>query len=220
MASAGARVTIRETTTTTNMQASVLVINTGYLKTKEGFTKLLLLILCAICFTLVLIESHGYSNYHGKSYGYYAGDLFLLLVAFAHLYLTCVMLIACLLYLSTASLLPKISIVSIDRGTNMKERKEPPHFVNLLPSGLPFPLHAKKEGNDGEIGYFCCTILVRFCYSLWMSECWCSQREIRKSGERDEKRRRNTRVSTNVLKEKEKSTISPITCSHHYMQDV
>jgi hypothetical protein len=112
MPTSAARVTIRETTTTTNMQASVLVINTGYLKTKEGFTKLLLLILSIICFTLVLIESHS-ANSHGKSYAYYSGDLFLLLIAFAHLYLTCVMLIACLLYLSTASLLPKLSIVSI-----------------------------------------------------------------------------------------------------------
>ena len=112
MPTSAARVTIRETTTTTNMQASVVVINTGYFRTKEGFTKLLILILCIIAFTLVLIESHGYAGPHGKSYGFYAGDLLLLLLSFADLFATSVALLACLLYLSTASLLPKIAIVS------------------------------------------------------------------------------------------------------------
>jgi len=106
-ASGGA--TVRVTTTTTTSSASILVINTGYLKTKEGIVKLLILLLTIIVFVLVMLETQSYSHYFGRSYGFYANDLFLLLVSFAGLFTTSIMLLTCVTSLGTASLLPKIS---------------------------------------------------------------------------------------------------------------
>jgi len=104
---------VRQTTTTTTSRASVLVINTGYLTSKLGILKLILLILSLICFILLLLEANhphrAYSGYYYDSYGYPSSDMFLILVTFGNWFTITLMLIAALLSLGTASLLTKTS---------------------------------------------------------------------------------------------------------------
>ncbi|XP_054165302.1 uncharacterized protein LOC128962917 [Oppia nitens] len=107
---ATATVQVRQTTTTTTSRASVLVINSGYVTSKLGLLKLILLILSLICFILLLLEaSHSYDRYWYHGYYYPPSDQFLILVCFANWYTITLMLIAALLSLGTASILPKTS---------------------------------------------------------------------------------------------------------------
>lgn len=106
-----ATVQVRQTTTTTTSRASVIVINSGYLTSKLGLIKLILLIVSLICFILLLLEAtYNYQPY--RSYYHYIyppADQFLILVCFANWYAITLMLISALLSLGTASLLTKTS---------------------------------------------------------------------------------------------------------------
>lgn len=97
-----ATVQVRHTTTTSTSRASVLVINTGYLTSKLGLLKLLILILSLVSFILILLEIERYSNYHDS-------DRYLMLISFGDWLTVAIMLIAALLSLGTASILPKTS---------------------------------------------------------------------------------------------------------------
>lgn len=104
--SSSATVRIRQTTTTTQATSSVLVVNSGYLRTRLGLLKLLLLAVELVALVLLLLEA-GY--WHGRGYGFYAADLFLTLAVFGALLAVGLMLLAALLSLGTATLLPKTS---------------------------------------------------------------------------------------------------------------
>ncbi|XP_053209380.1 uncharacterized protein LOC128393267 [Panonychus citri] len=96
--SSNVRITQTTTTTTT---ASVLVINTGYLKTKLGLLKSLIFILTLIAFILMSVR-HRYLIANNDF-------LFLYLINWCHLYAIFLMLITCLFSLSTATLMPKMT---------------------------------------------------------------------------------------------------------------
>lgn len=95
-----ATVQVRHTTTTSTSRASVLVINTGYLTSKLGILKLLVLIFALVAFILMFLE-----------FGYYnkESDHYLILISFADWLTVALMLISALLSLGTASILPKTS---------------------------------------------------------------------------------------------------------------
>jgi hypothetical protein len=73
-----------------------------------GALKLLIWILTLIMFILLVLEARAYSYGH-HWWGFYSGDLFLLLVIYSHLHTVGLMLFTSLFSLSTASLLPKMS---------------------------------------------------------------------------------------------------------------
>ena len=73
-------------------------------------------ILSLICFVLLLLDADDYYYtrvYHYTGYHYWAPEQYLILVCFANWYTVTLMLIAALLSLGTASILPKTSFVRI-----------------------------------------------------------------------------------------------------------
>ncbi|KAL3268583.1 hypothetical protein HHI36_007691 [Cryptolaemus montrouzieri] len=90
-------VTVTRTTTTTT--TSAIIINTGYMKTWPGLFKLLQFVLGAVIVALV-------SYYYGK-YQHPSSDTFFLLTAVTFLVGTFLILLSCLISISTASVLPK-----------------------------------------------------------------------------------------------------------------
>ncbi|CAG2112035.1 unnamed protein product [Medioppia subpectinata] len=128
-----ATVQVRQTTTTTTARASVLVINTGYLSTKLGIIKLLLLIFSLICFVLLLLDADKSSGYW-----YLPPEQFLVLVCFANWYTITIMLISALLSLGTACILPKTSFEFIFHFLG---------FVLFLIGGLWVAIGAFKHEN-------------------------------------------------------------------------
>ncbi|KAF7491721.1 hypothetical protein SSS_03662 [Sarcoptes scabiei] len=97
-----ATVQVRQTTTTTTARSSVIVINTGYLSSKLGLLKFLIMVLSLVTFIMVLM-SMDYHNEHPDS------DRYLLMVGFADWITVTLMLIAALLSLGSATILPKAS---------------------------------------------------------------------------------------------------------------
>ncbi|KAH7642339.1 uncharacterized protein LOC124492505 [Dermatophagoides farinae] len=99
-----ATVQVRQTTTTTTARSSVIVINTGYLSSKLGLLKFLIMIFSLIAFIMALMHFDNYNREVNID-----SDRFLLLVSFADWVTVTLMLIAALLSLGSATILPKAS---------------------------------------------------------------------------------------------------------------
>ncbi|XP_073944048.1 uncharacterized protein [Choristoneura fumiferana] len=95
-------VTITRTTTTTS--GSALFVNTGYLRTWPGLLKLAELLLGAAC---VGVVAYYCDNNRGTTYYIQSPELFYFLISVACLIGTFCLLTACLVSLSTASLISK-----------------------------------------------------------------------------------------------------------------
>lgn len=92
-------VTIRTQTMTTSSTA--IIINSGYLKTWTGILKLLELALGVVC---VGISGHHITNY--RSY-IFTAEMFFLLITTSFMIGTFILLMSCLISLSTSSIIAK-----------------------------------------------------------------------------------------------------------------
>jgi len=94
--------TVTVTRTTTTSTTSAIIINTGYLKTWPGILKLLELILGIVVVGLVSYYYNKY--YHNISH---VPEIFFLLMAVTFLVGTFLLLLSCLISISTASIISK-----------------------------------------------------------------------------------------------------------------
>lgn len=92
-------VTIRTQTVTSNSTA--VIINTGYLKTWGGLLKLFELALGVVCVAIIANRIGTYQHYA------YTAELFFLLMTTTFLVGTFILLLSCLISLSTSSILAK-----------------------------------------------------------------------------------------------------------------
>ncbi|CAK9812324.1 hypothetical protein ANTPLA_LOCUS7346 [Anthophora plagiata] len=92
-------VTIRTQTVTSSSTA--VIINTGYLKTWSGVFKLFELALGIVCVTIIATRIGTYQHYA------YVADIFFLLMTTTFLVGTFILLLSCLISLSTSSILAK-----------------------------------------------------------------------------------------------------------------
>ncbi|XP_026745808.1 uncharacterized protein LOC113507150 isoform X4 [Trichoplusia ni] len=141
-------VTITRTTVATTR--STMYDNTGYLCTMPGFLKLAQLLLGAACVGVVgyYMDYGGYSVINGKA------ELFFLLIAVTFLIGTFCILLACLLSMSTASILSKTIYELIYHGVA---------FVLYLCAGLTLLIEVNHQKNNyyrrGYEPYFAAAIM-------------------------------------------------------------
>lgn len=104
--------TVTVTRTTTSSTTTAVLINTGFLKTIPGVLKLFETLIGAVC--VGLIANYSYYNLH--SYSSYSTDLFFFLIATTFMIATFVILVSCIISISTATILPKTIFELIYHG--------------------------------------------------------------------------------------------------------
>ncbi|KAI5633075.1 membrane-associating domain-containing protein [Phthorimaea operculella] len=126
--------TVTITRTTTTSSGTALFLNTGYLKTTPGLLKLAELILGAVCVGLIAyyFDRRYYNNYDTRP------ELFFLLTATTFMIGTFCLLTACLVSLSSGSIISKTIYEVIYHGIA---------FVMYLAAGLTLIIEVHENKN-------------------------------------------------------------------------
>lgn len=90
-------------TTTSSSNTSYIVLNTGYLRSWPGLLKLLQLVLGVICVAILGLHSNGY----------YSNELFFFHMSVCFMIGTFILLLSCLVSLSTGGIISKTIYVSL-----------------------------------------------------------------------------------------------------------
>ncbi|XP_044754012.1 uncharacterized protein LOC123313265 isoform X2 [Coccinella septempunctata] len=130
-------VTVTRTTTTTT--TSAIIINTGYFKTWPGLFKLLQMILGAVVV--------GFVSYYYNSYLYRTPVTFFLLTAVAFLIGTFLILLSCMISISTASVLPKTIYEVVYHGFA---------FILYLAASITFIIEVNHYSNTRYDNHYEC----------------------------------------------------------------
>ncbi|XP_050304932.1 uncharacterized protein LOC126742334 isoform X2 [Anthonomus grandis grandis] len=138
-------VTVTRTTTTTT--TSAIIINTGYLKTWTGILKFVELVLGIITVGLVSYYFEKYSRYVQTP------EIFFLLMAVTFMVGTFLLLLSCLISISTSSIISKTIYEVVYHGFA---------FLMLLAASLTFIIevnHKRNSYSNDYEAYFAAAVL-------------------------------------------------------------